>query len=197
VIKQIDERIALRESMFARPLTVKNVIDHMADVGLEEEFSTHVKIGALSTGQKVKVVLGAALWNQPHILILDEPTNYLDRESLGALAGAIRVFEGGVIMISHNSQFVDTLCPQIWHLENGTLNVKGDADWMREANKIKIDDKKSDQPTEGVDKFGNTIKIKAVKKKDLSRKEKRERERRRKKALKDGIELSDDDDDWE
>ena len=33
------------------------------------------------------VVLAAAMWNQPHILILDEPTNYLDRESLGALAG--------------------------------------------------------------------------------------------------------------
>ena len=46
-------------------------------------------MGALSGGQKVKVVIGAAMWNQPHIVILDEPTNYLDRESLGALANAI------------------------------------------------------------------------------------------------------------
>lgn len=197
-IKQVDERIALRESMFARPLTVKNVISHMADIGLVEEFSTHVKIGALSTGQKVKVVLGAALWNQPHILILDEPTNYLDRESLGALAGAIRGFDGGVIMISHNTQFVDTLCPQIWHLENGTLNVKGDADWMRDANKIKISDKDEVAAgTEMVDKFGNTVKVKAVKKKALTRKEKRQREAARKRAKKNGIELSDDDEDWE
>lgn len=198
LIKQIDERIALRETMFARPLTVSNVTKHMNDVGLADEFSTHMKIGALSTGQKVKVVLGAALWNQPHILILDEPTNYLDRDSLGALAGAIREFEGGVIMISHNSQFVDTLCPQIWHLENGTLNVKGDADWMREANKIKIDDKEK-ETGEMVDKFGNTVTVKKGKKdkKTMTNKEKRELARRRKNAKKNGIALSDDDEDWE
>jgi len=196
VVKQIDERIALRETQFARPLTVANVSKHMADVGLEEEFSTHVKIGALSTGQKVKVVLGAALWNQPHILILDEPTNYLDRESLGALAGAIREFEGGVIMISHNSQFVDTLCPEIWHLENNTLNVKGDADWMREAKETKVVEEK---PVEGemVDKFGNTVVVKAAKKKTLTNKEKREKLRRRKNKIKNGEPLSEDDEDWE
>ena len=39
----------------------------------------------------VQVVLGAAMWNNPHILVLDEPTNYLDRDSLGALAEAIKV----------------------------------------------------------------------------------------------------------
>jgi len=190
LLTQIDERIALRETMFARPLTIANVVTHMTDIGLAAEFSTHMKIGALSTGQKVKVVLGAALWNQPHILILDEPTNYLDRDSLGALAGAIREFEGGVIMISHNSQFVDTLCPQIWHLENGTLNVKGDADWMREANKIKISDKEEIDEGESVDKFGNTVVIKQAKKKAMTNKEKRERLRRRKNNTKNGIENS-------
>ena len=38
----------------------------------------------------IKVVLGAGLWNLPHIVILDEPTNFLDRDSLGALATAIK-----------------------------------------------------------------------------------------------------------
>lgn len=51
----------------------------------------------------MKVVLAAAMWNNPHLLVLDEPTNFLDRESLGALASAIQEFAGGVIMISHNS----------------------------------------------------------------------------------------------
>ena len=54
-------------------------------------------------GQKVKVVLAAATWMNPHMLVLDEPSNYLDRESLGALADAIKEFGGGVVMISHNS----------------------------------------------------------------------------------------------
>merc|ERR1712086_640631 len=136
-MKVVDEKVAQRAGAFSTPLTNVNVENHLEDVGLDKEFGTHTRMAALSGGQKVKVVIAAAMWNQPHIVILDEPTNYLDRDSLGALAGAIREFEGGVIMISHNSQFVDTLCPQIWHLENGTLNVKGDADWMREANKIK------------------------------------------------------------
>ena len=51
----------------------------------------------------MKVVIAAAMWNNPHMLVLDEPTNYLDRESLGALAGAIKDYGGGVIMITHNS----------------------------------------------------------------------------------------------
>ncbi len=51
----------------------------------------------------MKLVLAAAMWNNPHLLVLDEPTNYLDRESLGALAAAINDFQGAVIMISHNS----------------------------------------------------------------------------------------------
>ena len=106
VIKMIDHKILARESVFARPLTQKNVENHLNDIGLESEYSTFFRINALSGGQKVKVVLAAALWDQPHILILDEPTNYLDRDSLGALAEAIKNYEGGVIMITHNDAFL-------------------------------------------------------------------------------------------
>jgi elongation factor 3 len=74
-------------------------------------------MSALSGGQKVKVVLAAAMWFQPHLLILDEPTNYLDRESLGALAKAIDEFEGGVVIISHNSEFVRQVCPEEWIMD--------------------------------------------------------------------------------
>jgi len=162
ILKNLDEKIAMRATQFARPLTKENVQKHLADVGLAAEFSTHMRIGALSGGQKVKVVLASALWIQPHILILDEPTNYLDRESLGALARAIRKFEGGVVMITHNSQFCDNLCPTVWHLQNNTLDIKGDAEWMAEANRAKIvvdEIKESDM----VDKFGNTIEVKKIK----------------------------------
>ncbi len=62
-------------------------------------------------GQKVKVVIAAAMWNNPHMLVLDEPTNYLDRESLGALAGAIKDYGGGVIMITHNSGEHSSVAP--------------------------------------------------------------------------------------
>jgi ABC-type multidrug transport system ATPase subunit len=44
--------------------------------------------------KQVKLVLAAAMWSNPHMLVLDEPTNYLDRESLGALAQAIKDWSG-------------------------------------------------------------------------------------------------------
>lgn len=162
VLKILDEKIAMRATQFARPLTKENVQKHLADVGLAAEFSTHMRIGSLSGGQKVKVVLASALWPQPHVLILDEPTNYLDRESLGALARAIRKFEGGVVMITHNSQFCDNLCPTVWHLQNNTLDIKGDAEWMAEANRAKIVVQEVNE-ADMVDKFGNTVEIKKVK----------------------------------
>jgi elongation factor 3 len=74
--KAIDARIAQTAGMAIRPLTSATVEQHLKDVGLEPEFATHYRMSALSGGQKVKVVLAAALWNQPHILILDEPVRF-------------------------------------------------------------------------------------------------------------------------
>lgn len=65
------------------------------------------------------------MWNNPHLLILDEPTNFLDRDSIGGLAAAIRDFKGGVVMISHNEEFVGALCPEQWHVQDGRLEHKG------------------------------------------------------------------------
>lgn len=117
----------------------------------------------------ITVVLAAAMWNQPHILILDEPTNYLDRESLGALANAITAFEGGVVIISHNNEFVSTLCPEEWVMDAGNLTTKGEVGWMNRQ-----DDKISDAPviTEMTDALGNTSEVKQAKKAVSKRDEK-------------------------
>lgn len=69
----------------------------------------------------MKVVLAAAMWNSPHMLVLDEPTNYLDRESLGALAAAIKTYGGGVVMISHHSGEKSSACLHI--SEPGTSHL--------------------------------------------------------------------------
>jgi elongation factor 3 len=65
------------------------------------------------------------MWNNPHLLVLDEPTNFLDRDSLGGLAVAIRDYKGGVVMISHNEEFVGALCPEQWHVADGRVAHKG------------------------------------------------------------------------
>lgn len=171
--------------MYIRPLTSSNVEAHLEDIGLDREFGTHHRMAALSGGQKVKVVLAAAMWNQPHIVILDEPTNYLDRESLGALAGAIREFEGGVVMITHNNQFCSALCPETWVLENGKLDCQGDPEWMANASSQAVDFQVME---EMVDAAGNKVAV--TQKKELTRKEKKDRAKRRKAKLKAGEELN-------
>jgi elongation factor 3 len=185
--RAIDARIAQLSGMFIRTLSSANVEQHLADIGLEAEFGTHYRMSALSGGQKVKVVMAAAMWSQPHILILDEPTNYLDRESLGALAHAIEGFEGGVVIISHNNEFVSTLCPEEWVMDAGHLTTRGDVGWMNRQ-----DDKISDQVaiTTMTDALGNESEVKQAKKVLTKVEEKKEIKRLRAK-IKAGEELDD------
>lgn len=93
---ELDTREAQKLGLM-RPLVRREIEKHMEDFGLEAEFVTHNTMRGLSGGQKVKVVLAAATWRRPHVVLLDEPTNYLDRESLAALIYALKSYEGGVL----------------------------------------------------------------------------------------------------
>jgi len=183
LMRAVDERISSMASQYARPLTAAFVETHLKDVGLEPEFSTHTRIRALSGGQKVKVVLAAALWKCPHIIIIDEPTNYLDRESLGALAAAIKEFDGGVVIVSHNNEFCKACCPETWVLENHTLNVEGDPEWLAQAEKEKVNIVKLDEMQ---DAFGNTVKL--VNKKKATRQDMKKLRKKLEQMRKDGEE---------
>merc|ERR1719273_2077719 len=191
-MKAVDMKIAQRAGLYVRPLSTKNVEQHLEDCGLAAEFGTHYRMSALSGGQKVKVVIAAAMWNQPHILILDEPTNYLDRESLGALAKAIEEYDGGVVMITHNNEFCSQLCPETWVMDAGHLETKGDAEWMLKQD-TKIDQQQ--QITEVTDAAGNVSKVKGQKKK-LSKKEEKQLVKRIKAKLKNGEGLDTDEEEF-
>ena len=127
LVQKFDDHEASREGLGYRELTPSVIRKHFEDVGLDGDIADHTPMGSLSGGQLVKVVIAGAMWNNPHLLVLDEPTNYLDRDSLGGLAVAIRDWSGGVVMISHNSEFVGALCPEQWIVENGTMVSKGHA----------------------------------------------------------------------
>lgn len=125
LVQKFDDFEASREGLGYRELTPSVITKHFEDVGLDSEIANHTPLGSLSGGQLVKVVIAGAMWNNPHLLVLDEPTNYLDRDALGAMAIAIRDWKGGVVMISHNSEFVSALCPEQWIVEGGRLTQKG------------------------------------------------------------------------
>ncbi|ROV91642.1 hypothetical protein VSDG_07945 [Cytospora chrysosperma] len=125
LVQEFDDHEASREGLGYRVLEPKVISQHFEDLGLDPEIANHNEIGSLSGGQKVKVVIAGAMWNNPHLLVLDEPTNFLDRDSLGGLAVAIRDFKGGVVMISHNEEFVGALASEQWIVRDGRVAHKG------------------------------------------------------------------------
>ena len=91
-----------------------------------------VKIKDLSGGQKARVALCDLSCRAPDVIILDEPTNNLDIESIDALAEAILDFKGGVIVVTHDERLIrETEC-RLYIIEDLTINdMKGDFDDYR------------------------------------------------------------------
>jgi elongation factor 3 len=188
LIQEFDDHEASREGLGYRELQPKVISKHFEDLGLDPEIANHNEIGSLSGGQKVKVVIAGAMWNNPHLLVLDEPTNFLDRDSLGGLAVAIRDFKGGVILISHNEEFVGALCSEQWHVNDGRVALKGNA-------AISLDRFEDSRPSSGVNSTAassvvssavnsgiednSDMKFRARKKKKMTKKDLKEREVRR------------------
>ena len=91
---------------------------HLSACGVVTELQ-QVPALALSGGQKSRVAFAAVSFQKPHLLILDEPTNNLDLESCEALAEAIQNFQGGVVLVSHDQFFVESVAREVVVIENG------------------------------------------------------------------------------
>lgn len=185
---EIDIKEAAAAGLFSRPLTTAAIQKHLEDLGLEAEFALHSQMRGLSGGQKVKVVLAACTWQNPHLIVLDEPTNYLDRDSLGALAAAIKDFGGGVVIISHHNEFVSNLCNERWVVGGGKMVREGE---NLHAIKEKVEVKQVDTV---IDAFGNEIKVKGPKKK-MNNKEKKAYQKLKQARRERGEEVSESEED--
>ena len=191
LVQEFDDHEASREGLGFRHLEPKVIAKHFEDIGLDSDIANHNEISGLSGGQKVKVVLAGAMWNNPHLLVLDEPTNFLDRDALGGLAVAIREYKGGVVMISHNEEFVGALCPEQWHVADGVLTHKGhlavSLDRFEDSrpgssavSSTAVSSAAASAANSGVeDNAGGDLKFKAKKKKKMTRQEKKDQEVRR------------------
>ena len=121
MVRNFDEKLkAMHSGMDLRPLTKEEVRLHLAEFGIDEDLAMG-KIKRMSGGQKSRLVLAAAMWINPHIIALDEPTNYLDNDTLAALTKALSDFKGGVLTISHNKAFVNELCNETWLVGDGVV----------------------------------------------------------------------------
>jgi len=108
----------------------------------------------LSDGQKCRVVFAYLSHQVPHMLLLDEPTNHLDMETIDALADAIKNFEGGVVLVSHDFRLIDQVADTIWICEKQTVHKwEGNILSYKEHLKAKVmKDAKKNAKALGVDK---------------------------------------------
>ena len=182
MVAEVDQKEALASGQF-RPLVRKEIEQHCAQFGLDAELVSHSRLMGLSGGQRVKVVLAACSWQRPHLIVLDEPTNYLDRDSLGALSKALKSFEGGVIIITHSAEFTKDLTEEVWAVNNGTMVPSGH-NWVQgQGSGPRL--KEGDADEETFDALGNKVastKKKAKLTSSEARKKKKERMARRKKG---------------
>lgn len=79
------------------------------------------KMALLSGGQKSRVAFACVSLTNPHVLVLDEPSNHLDIEAMDALSTALQSFQGGVLMVSHDVTMLQTVCTSLWVCEHGTV----------------------------------------------------------------------------
>jgi elongation factor 3 len=191
MVADVDQKEALASGQF-RPLVRKEIEAHCANFGLDAELVSHSRMRGLSGGQRVKVVLAACTWQRPHLIVLDEPTNYLDRDSLGALSKALKSFEGGVIIITHSAEFTKGLTEEVWAVVDGKMTPSGH-NWVQgQGSGERLKDKGEEE--ERFDAMGNKIEGGTRKKKMTSgeaRRKKKERMARRKR----GEEVFSDEDD--
>lgn len=104
----------------------------LGEIGLDRDVTD------LSGGQRTKVLLTKLLLENPTILILDEPTNYLDEEHIVWLTRYLQEYENAFVLVSHDISFINDTCNVVYHLENGELNrYKGNYDEFERLNEIK------------------------------------------------------------
>ncbi|MBU3135410.1 ATP-binding cassette domain-containing protein [Clostridium gasigenes] len=103
-------------------------------------------VNSLSGGEKVKVALCKILLSDNNVLILDEPTNYLDIKSMEALEEALINMDKTVIMVSHDRKFIANVCDYIIEIENNMVKQfnGGYSEYIREKNKPKVNNKEKE-----------------------------------------------------
>ena len=113
----------------------------LSGIGIKES-DHHKLLKDLNGNQKVRVLLAQALFGDPDILVLDEPTNDLDIETVTWLEDFLLDFKNTVIVVSHDRHFLDTICTHIVDIDFGKINVySGNYSFWYESSQLALKQK--------------------------------------------------------
>jgi ATPase subunit of ABC transporter with duplicated ATPase domains len=114
----------------------------LSDLHIGEDLhKRHMK--ELNGSEKVRVLLAQALFGNPDILLMDEPTNGLDIETVNWLEDFLYDFENTVIVVSHDRHFLDKVCTQIADIDYGTVQLfTGNFTFWRQASELAMQQKR-------------------------------------------------------
>ena len=108
----------------------------LSDIGIPQELF-YEQMKNIDPKIKVKVLLAQALFDNPDILVLDEPTNNLDAKTIAWLENFLLNFENTVITVSHNRHFLNKVCTHICDVDFGKINIYfGNYDFWYETSQL-------------------------------------------------------------
>jgi len=121
-----------------------------ARFGLDAD-RVNTKVGAMSGGERARLLLALATRDAPHLLILDEPTNHLDIDARDALVKALAEFEGAVLLISHDPYLVDLVADRLILVAGGKVTaLEGDlASYAASVTETTAPNRKDTPPKRG------------------------------------------------
>jgi len=103
-------------------------------------------VGVLSGGERVKVAFAKLFVSDLNTLVLDEPTNFLDTEAVEALESLLQDYEGTIIFVSHDRQFIEKIATRILEIKKQKIHIfEGSYPQYVEQQKPEKDNSKSDQ----------------------------------------------------
>lgn len=106
----------------------------------------HKLVNVLSGGERVKVALTKLFLSDINMLVLDEPTNFLDTDAVESLESLLKEYEGSILFVSHDRRFIEHIATRIVAIQDQQMSVfEGTYNQFKQNKKVEVRDTKEDQ----------------------------------------------------
>ena len=143
-IEQLDLELSPVEQIqkYYPNVETEKIRSHLGHYGISGNLALRPNY-LLSGGQKSRVALALILMNKPQVILMDEPTNHLDLDAINALSIALNAYDGGLLIVSHDQNFVERVCKDIYMIEEKKCKkFRGDFNAYREHLRKKNENNK-------------------------------------------------------